>query len=197
MKEEKLAFNKFFNKAREIGPILRRLFINTLFDSTFTLIGIIIGSIFSTNPNLQIIIGTAVASSFALGISSGVSVYESETIERERKQVELERALFLDLKNTVIAENYKYYALILAFINFLTPLVCCVLILMPFIFTIFDLTNVVVSSWISVSIAFAIIFVAGIFFGRFGKTNPLVKGLRMVFFGAVAFLIGYLIQIII
>jgi predicted membrane protein (TIGR00267 family) len=197
MKEEKLAFNKFFKKAREIGPILRRLFINTLFDSTFTLIGIIVGSIFSTNPNLQIIIGTAVASSFALGISSGVSVYESETIERERKQVELERALFLDLKNTVITENYKYYALILAFINFLTPLVCCGLILVPFILTFFDLTNVVVSSWISVSIAFGIIFVSGIFFGRFGKTNPLVKGLRMVFFGAVAFLIGYFIQIII
>lgn len=190
-------FNILLRRVREIAPILRRLFINTLFDSTFTLIGIIIGSIFSTIPNLQILIGTAVASSFALGISSGVSVYESESIERERKLVELEKALFIDLQNTVITENYKTYALILAFINFLTPLICCGIILAPFILVAFNLIEPIIASWMSVSIAFGIIFVTGVFFGRFGKTNPLVKGLRMVFFGAIAFIIGYLIQTIV
>lgn len=190
-------FNILLRRVREIAPILRRLFINTLFDSTFTLIGIIIGSVFSTIPNLQILIGTAVASSFALGISSGVSVYESESIERERKLVELEKALFIDLQNTVITENYKTYALILSFINFLTPLICCGIILTPFILVAFNLIEPIIASWMSVSIAFGIIFFTGIFFGRFGKTNPLIKGLRMVFFGAIAFIIGYLIQTIV
>lgn len=192
-----MSFNILLKRVREIAPILRRLFINTLFDSTFTLIGIIIGSIFSTIPNLQILIGTAVASSFALGISSGVSVYESESIERERKLVELEKALFIDLQNTVITENYKAYALILAFINFLTPIICCGIILMPLILVAFNLIEPIIALWMSVSIAFGIIFVTGVFFGRFGKTNPLVKGLRMVFFGAIAFIIGYLIQTIV
>jgi predicted membrane protein (TIGR00267 family) len=192
-----LDFRDFFKRAREIGSILRRLFINTLFDSTFTLVGIIIGSVFSKNPDLQIIIGTLIASSFALGISSGVSVYESETMERERKQAELEKALFLDLKNTVITENYKKYALILGLINFLTPLICCGIILTPFIFTLFNLVDIIIASWASIIIAFVIIFVAGVFFGRFGKSNPLIKGLRMVFFGGVAFIVGYLIQAIV
>ncbi len=47
-------------------------FINTLFDSTFALLGVIIGSAFTTNPDLRPIIGTLVASSVALGISTSV-----------------------------------------------------------------------------------------------------------------------------
>jgi predicted membrane protein (TIGR00267 family) len=184
-------------RIREIGPILRRFFINTLFDSTFTLLGIIIGSAFVTVPDLRLLIGTAIASSLALGISSGVSVYESETMERERKVVELEKALFLDVENTVITEHYKTYALILSFVNFLTPLVCCGILLIPFVLALVNLLEATIASWISVILALSIIFVAGTYFGRGGKMNPLLKGLRMGFFGVVAFAIGYFIQVLI
>ena len=192
-----MGFNVLLRRAREIGPILRRLFINTLFDSTFTLLGIIIGSVFAAVPDLRLVIGTAVASSVALGISSGVSVYESETMERERRVVELEKALFVDLKNTVITENYKVYALVLAFVNFLTPLVCCGVIIIPFVLALAQFLDVIVAAWISVIMALGIIFVAGTFFGRAGKTNPVLKGLRMVCFGVAAFVSGYLIQVLI
>jgi predicted membrane protein (TIGR00267 family) len=192
-----LGFNILLKRVREIGPILRRFFINTLFDSTFTLLGIIIGSAFIAVPDLRLLIGTAITSSLALGISSGVSVYESETMERERRIVELEKSLFLDLENTVITEHYKTYALILSLVNFLTPLVCCVLLLIPFVLSLFHLLEVTVASWISVALALSLIFVAGTYLGRGGKMNPLLKGLRMVFFGVVAFAIGYFIQVLI
>lgn len=192
-----LRLDSFLKRVREIGPILRRLFINTLFDSTFTLLGIIIGSVFAAAPDLRLIIGTAIASSVALGISSGVSVYESETMERERRMVELEKALFVDLQDTIITKNYKTYALILAFVNFLTPLVCCGLILIPFVLALFQVFDVMIAAWTSVAVALGIIFVAGTFFGRSGKTNPVIKGLRMVFFGVIAFVSGYLIQVLI
>lgn len=190
-------FNIFLKRIKEIGPILRRLFINTVFDSTFTLLGIIIGSIFATIPDLRLTIGTAIASSIALGISSGVSVYESETMERERKVVELEKALFVDLKNSLITENFRVYALILAFINFLTPIICCGIILVPFIFSVLNFFDIIIAAWLSIIIAFNIIFIVGVFFARTGKTNPFIKGLRMVFFGGIAFISGYLIQILI
>ncbi|MBN1784941.1 MAG: hypothetical protein JW815_04320 [Candidatus Bathyarchaeota archaeon] len=184
-------------RGREIAPILRRFFINTLFDSTFTLLGIIIGSVFAVVPDLRLIIGTAIASSLALGISSGVSVYESETMEREKKVVELEKALFLNLEKSIIAENYKTYALLLSSVNFLTPLACCGILLLPFVVSIFGFFDVIVAAWISVTLALGLIFVAGTYLGRGGKTNPFLKGLRMVFFGVIAFAIGYFIQVLI
>jgi predicted membrane protein (TIGR00267 family) len=184
-------------RSRELGPILRRFFINTLFDSTFTLLGIIIGSVFATVPDLRLIIGTAIASSLALGISSGVSVYESETLEREKKLVELEKALFLNLDNSIIAENYKTYALLLSSVNFLTPLTCCGILLLPFVISLLGFLDVIVAAWISVTLALGLIFVAGTYLGRGGKTNPFLKGLRMALFGVVAFTIGYFIQVLI
>jgi predicted membrane protein (TIGR00267 family) len=192
-----LGLRILFKRSREIGPILRRFFINTLFDSTFVQLGIVISSILAINEDLRLIIGTLVASSFALGISTGVSVYESEMLERERRVVDLEKALFRKLDNTVITENYKTYAMILAFLNFLTPLMCCGIILIPIIFAAFQLLDRTLASWLSVALALAILFTAGTYLGRLSKQNPLIKGLRMVIFGVLAFIIGFLIQMLI
>lgn len=186
-----------FNRIKEIEPILRRFFINTLFDSTFIQLGIIIGSAFAANPDLRIVIGTMVSSSVALGISTGVSVYESETLERERRVIELEKALFRKLDNTMITENYRIYATILSVVNFITPLACCSIVVLPLIFAFFQLLDVLVASWISVALALGILFIAGIFFGKYGKQKPFMKGLRMVAFGIIAFIVGSIIHILI
>lgn len=188
----KLSF--LLEKSREIGPILRRFIINTLFDSTFMQLGIIIGSAFAASADLRLTIGTLAASSVGLGISTGVSVYESETLEREKKIVELEKALFRKLDDTMIAENFKSYAMILAVLNFLTPLLCCAVVTTPLLFATLKLVDRAIASWISVISALGILFTTGTYLGRLGKQNPFVKGLRMVLFGVIAFIAGFLIQ---
>ena len=182
---------------KEIGPVLRRFFINTLFDSTFMQMGIIIGSIFAANPDLRLVIGTLISSSVALGISSGVSVYESEKLERERRVAELEKALFRNLDHTMITENYKTYAIVLSIVNFLTPLVCCGIVVIPLILAMFKLTSIAIASWASILSALGILFVAGTYLGRLGRQNPFIKGLRMIAFGVIAFVAGFLIQTLI
>jgi predicted membrane protein (TIGR00267 family) len=192
-----LRLDVLLKRGREVGPILRRFLMNTLFDSTFMQLGIIIGSAFAANPDLRLILGTLVASSVALGMSTGVSIYESETLERERRVVELEKALFRKLDNTIITENYKTYAMILSVVNFFTPLVCCSIVSAPLIAAAFRLLDIMTASWISVALALSILFVAGTYLGRLSKQNPFMKGLRMVIFGVAAFVVGFLIQILI
>jgi predicted membrane protein (TIGR00267 family) len=155
------------------------------------------GSAFAVDPDLRLIMGTLVASSVALGISTGVSVYESEMLERERRVLELEKALFRDLEDTVITEYYKTYAMILSIVNFFMPLVCCGIFIIPLILVTFQLLSMMTASWISVILALSLLFIAGTYLGRLGKQDPLIKGLRMVIFGVAAFAIGYLIQILI
>lgn len=92
-------------RREDVSPIIRRFFINTLFDSTFMLLSIVIGAAFAADASLGIIMVTMVTSSLALGISTGVSVYEAESLERERKISELERALFRDLSGTTIEKR--------------------------------------------------------------------------------------------
>lgn len=182
-------------KQESVGPIIRRFFINTLFDSTFMLLGIVVGSAFAgIAAGLNIIILTMLTTSLALGISTGVSVYEAESLEQERKIAELEKALFTDLKDTSIQKNAKTIIIIATLINFATPLFSCAVTITPFILASIEILPLYIAAWISVVLALSTLFGAGVYMGRVGKTNPFKKGLRMVAFGLLAFAIGFLLH---
>jgi len=178
----------------DLGPALRRFFINTLFDSTFMLLGVIIGSAFSENPDLRVILATMITSSLALGISTGVSVYEAESLERDRKVAELERALFRNLDETTISRSARKATTVISLINFLTPLTSCAVIAFPFLFASLGILEVRLAAWLSITLALGALFLMGAYLGRLGKRNPWIKGLRMLTFGVLAFIIGYWIE---
>ncbi len=183
-------------KHESVGPIIRRFFINTLFDSTFMLLGIIVGSAFAGDAGLNVIIVTMLTTSLALGISTGVSVYEAESLEQERKIADLEKALFTDLQDTSIQKTAKYTILIATLINFATPLFSCAVTITPFVLVALGILHLNVAGWISIASALATLFVAGVYMGRMGKTNPYKKGLRMVAFGVLAFAIGFILNLL-
>jgi len=158
------------------------------------LLGIIVGAALAAGASLRVVLGTMVASSLALGISTGVSVYEAERLERKRKISELERALFRDLHGTRIEKSAKFITILIALINFSTPLVSCGVTIFPFVLAALKILEVGAASWFSVASAFSTLFVAGVYLGRLGKQNPWTKGLRMVGFGVIAFIIGFLLN---
>ena len=179
---------------REAGPAIRRFFINTLFDSTFMLLGMVVGAAFAAEANLRVIIVTMVTTSLALGISTGVSVYEAESLERERKLSELEHAMLHDLSNTTIDNAGRSIAVVAALINFFTPLLSCTATASPFALVAFQVLEINEASWLSVGFALGVLFAAGVYLGRLGRKNPWLKGLRMVGFGILAFIIGFLLD---
>ena len=181
-------------RREDVGPIIRRFFINTLFDSTFMLLGIVVGAAFAADASLNVVLVTMVTSSLALGISTGVSIYEADSLERERKIAELEKALFRDLSGTRIEKTARSITILTVMINFLTPLVSCAVITSPFMLAIWKILKVNVASWFSVILALSTLFGAGAYLGRLGKTNPWTKGLRMAGFGFIAFIIGFLLN---
>lgn len=184
-------------KHESVGPIIRRFFINTLFDSTFILLGILVGAAFAADAGLNVVVVTMLTTSLALGISTGVSVWEAESLEQERKISDLEKALFTDLEDTSIHKTAKYTVILAALINFATPLLSCAITITPFIFVALRVLHIDVASWISVALALSTLFSAGVYMGRIGKTNPYKKGLRMVAFGVLAFAVGYLLDLLI
>ena len=162
------------------------------------LLGIIVGSAFAgAAAGLNIIILTMLTTSLALGISTGVSVYEAESLEQERKIADLEKALFTDLEDTNIQKTAKYTIIIATLINFATPLFSCALTITPFVLVAIGILPLDVAGWISVALALSTLFGAGVYMGRIGKTNPYKKGLRMVAFGVLAFAIGFLLNLLI
>ena len=180
--------------SEDVGPIVRRFLVNTLFDATFVLLGIIVGITVASTINLRLAVTTMLTSSLALGISAGVSVYEAESLEQERKISKLERALFRDLRGTMIEERAKSVVFLAALVNFTAPLVSCAVTAIPLIISINNFITTETAVLTSVICALGILFATGVYLGRIGKTNPWKKGTRMVIFGIIAFLIGYLLN---
>ena len=161
------------------------------------LLGITVGSAFVAKPELEVILGTMLSSSFALGISTGVSVYEAEILEREKRTAEMERALLTDLEDTEVAKSVKTAAFIISLINFLTPLVACAISISPFVLSYLGFIEVKAAAWISIATTMGTLFSAGVYIGRNGKGNAILKGVKMAAFGGIAFLIGYWIETLI
>ncbi len=178
----------------DTGPSIRRFFINTLFDSSFMLLGVIVGSAFVAKPELEVILGTMITSSLALGISSGASVYEAEILEREREIEEMEDAILADLEDTQVTKSARTAAITVASVNLLTPFSVCTAYIVPFALARLGVVGIKMAAWISIIIAIATLMSVGTYMGRKGKGNPALKGVRMMSLGAVTFLIGYLIE---
>ena len=179
-------------RAPETGPTMRRFFVNTIFDSTFVILGILIASAFGTDPDLRLITATIITSSVALGISTGVSVHEAETMEQSLKMKEMERAMLHPLGNTRIGRTSQLTIFLISGVNFLAPLAAGLITLTPFL--VLGEGGVRTAATISVGLAMLILFVVGAMMGRSGGRNPWKQGARMTLAGVGAFIICYWIE---
>jgi predicted membrane protein (TIGR00267 family) len=135
-----------------------------------------------------------ITSSFALGISSGVSVYEAEILERERNIEEMENAILTNLDDTEIVEKARKIALIVASVNLLTPLFVCFIYIIPFVLAYFGMFTIQLAAFASIVIALGTLMIIGTYMARNGKGNAFLKGLKILILGASVFLIGYWIE---
>ncbi len=171
----------------------RGYFVNTMFDSTFVLMGVIVGLAFSSSPHIILIIGTMLTGALSIGISTGMSVYEAETIEKEIKVGNLEKAMLIDLEETTVERARMRRTYVLSSINFATPLVIFAIMVLPFIFAIQRAITVAYAAYASIGIAISLLFTFGAFLGRLAGASPLKKGARIALLGVIAFVLtGYI-----
>ena len=183
-------FRKALNMP-ETGPSLRRYFVNTIFDTTFVILGVIIGSALSPDPSIDVVITTIITSSVALAISTGTSVYEGESLEQSRRLDEISRAMLSSVDETDLGRTSHASIMIISVVNSCAPLLAGAITITPFL--VFSAADIIVAAEVSITLAISILFVTGYFMGRIANKNPWFKGLRMAVIGLIAFGICYLI----
>jgi predicted membrane protein (TIGR00267 family) len=171
---------------------MRRFFVNTMFDSTFVILGILIALAFSSEPNLRTVIVTIVTSSVALGISTGISVFEAETMEQSIKMREMERAMLTSLEDTRLQSISQLTIIVVAVVNFTAPILSGAITLAPFLLV--GDSDIKLAAYTSLGLAITILFVVGAAMGRAGQRNPWIQGTRMAVAGVAAFLICFWIE---
>jgi predicted membrane protein (TIGR00267 family) len=179
----------------ETWPSIRRYFVNTMFDSTFVMLGIIIAGAFNDIPNLRVVIATILSSAVALGISTGVSVFEAENLEQGRRIDEIEKAMLRSMEETHIGRSSRSSIYLIALVNFMAPIVTGAVILAPFL--VFAAIDIRTAAWTAVVLAITLLFLTGYFMGRAGKRNPWIQAIRMGLVGVAAFIICFYIESIV
>ena len=166
-----------------------------MFDSTFVMLGIIIAGAFNEAPNLRVVIATILTSAVALGISTGVSVFEAENLEQGRRMDEIERAMLRSMEETHLGRSSRSSIYLIALVNFSAPIITGTVILAPFL--LFSATQINMAAWTAVGLAITLLFATGYLMGRTGKRSPWIQALRMALVGVGAFIVCFYIESIV
>ncbi len=187
---------RFFTGSWKVlaGKAFRQYFVNTIFDSTFVAMGIVISSAFVPGANVRTLVTTMLAASVALGISTGTSVYEAEKVEAEIRLKELEQAMLRKLSGTEAkwVLDAARYLVVLA--NVSAPMVVFALTATPFLLASSLEFNGFPVAYISIIVALAVLFTVGAYLGRLSGGSAWLRGLRMVLIGAVTFVAIWFVQ---
>jgi VIT1/CCC1 family predicted Fe2+/Mn2+ transporter len=160
--------------------LFRRYFINTLFDSTFVVLGILAATSAEPSPSVDFTLGTVFAACLAVGVSTGVSVYEAEHTEGTIRLRRLERAMLSPMGNTGLSRELRASRIAIAIVNFLAPIAVASITSIPLVLLrVGLLPSYSVAAAASGFAGVSIIFAAGYSLGKLTHRTPWFKALRM------------------
>ena len=179
----------------DLTQLFRRYFINTLFDSTFVVLAIVSAAIVAPETNIPFTLGTLAAACLAIGISTGLSVYEAERVETEIRMAKLERAMLTDLQDTDVHRSLRAHRALVSLVNFAAPLAVFAITSIPFVLHLVGgWPGLADAAQASIALAIILVFVSGYALGRLLGGNPLRQGLRMTIAALATFIVLVLVQ---
>jgi len=189
---EFLAEIQNYNKIVGIAEIARRYFAMNAFDGVLTTIGVLAGNYLAGVRDLSIPIRTGIATSIAMGISGLWGAYLTETAERERELLELEKVSLIDQSDTSIGRASRFAVIVVSIVDGLAPALGAMIVLIP-LFLDSLIRNPVLSYVLSGGTALLSLFGLGLFLGKVSEKNLIGYGVKTLLAGIVAIAINFLL----
>lgn len=176
-----------------ISEIARRYFAMNAFDGVLTIIGVLMGTMTAKVSDPQIVLTTGLTTSLAMGISGLWGAYLTETAERKRDMVVLNRQTLTDLNHTRIGRASRMAVVIVALVDGLSPLLAALFVLLPF-FGAQWLPSISWAYYSALGLALVTLFALGLFLGHVSQENIFLYGVKTVVAGIVSILISVLLN---
>jgi len=158
--------------------IARRYFVTNGFDGALAMLGIIIAFYASHGVDIPMVINACLGAAIALAVSGISSAYVSESAEREKELKELEQALVRDLDGTAHGWAARLVPVLIAVINGMAPLLVALVIMAPLWLSAAGMALPAGPLELSIAVAFAVLFLLGIFLGTVSGRFWLWSGVR-------------------
>ncbi len=184
---------EFLLRITRTRGIVRRYFVVNGFDGALTMLGLIIGFLVSGSSDLSVIINVCLGAAIALGVSGVSSAYVSESAERRRALIELERAMIEDLGDSAHGDAARGIPVLIALVNGAAPLFMSLLILAPVLLARAGLPLPLSPLHAAIVVALSLIFLLGVFLGSIARASWLSSGIRTLLVAVVTVALIYLL----
>ncbi len=182
----------FYLQITNSQGIMRRYFVVNGFDGALTMLGIIIGFLFSSPASLEVIINACMGATIALAVSGTSSAYVSEQAELRLALSNLQDAMLTKLKEGAHAEAARWVPVFIAIVNGSAPLIISLLIITPLWLSNQGVALFIPPLQVAVFVAILIIFMFGVFLGRLSGETWLISGIKTLLIAALTMALIYL-----
>jgi predicted membrane protein (TIGR00267 family) len=153
------------------------------------MLGLNMGFYTSGGVPTQTAITASLGATIALSVSGVTSAYISESEERKKELVELERALVTDLADTEYGKASKWVPIWVALVNGFAPLSISLFIITPLWMDQFGVPLPLAPLESTIIMAFIAIFFLGVFLGKLSGSFWLWTSLKALIIGLVTCII--------
>ena len=184
---------KFLLRITRTHGIIRRYFVVNGFDGALTMLGLIMGFLFSPREaEITVIINACLGAAIALGVSGVSSAYVSEVAERRRELARLEEAMVTDLRDSAHGEAARWVPMMIALVNGSAPLFISLIILVPLLLAHAGLALPLSPLYLSILMAFVLVFLLGVFLGHISGVSWLRSGVQTLLIALITATLIYL-----
>ena len=182
--------------------IARRYLAMNAFDGALTMLGLILGGLFTINPSnpepgFSAILLAAAGTSMAMAISGFSGSFLAESAERDREVEDLGRAMLTDMSDSMYAKAGRTTSVVVAIIDGASPAVAAFFVVLPLFFVPSGILTIDIAFYFSIAICMALLFILGLFLGAVSKKNMWSYGAKTLFAGILTAILMLLVSMFI
>ena len=179
--------------------IARRYLAMNAFDGALTMLGLILGGLFTIDPlnytpGFNAILLAAAGTSIAMAISGFSGSYLAESAERDREVDDLGKAMLTDMSESMYAKASRTTSIVVAIVDGASPAVAGFLVITPLFFVPSGLLDYRIAFYMGIIICMLLLFVLGLFLGAVSKKNMWSYGAKTLFAGILTALLMILVS---
>lgn len=179
--------------------IARRYLAMNAFDGALTMLGLILGGLFTIDPlnytpGFNAILLAAAGTSIAMAISGFSGSYLAESAERDREVEEIGHAMLTDMSDSMYAKASRTTSVVVAIVDGASPAVAGFLVIIPLFLVPSGILDYHIAFYFGIIICMGLLFVLGLFLGAVSKKNMWGYGAKTLFAGILTALLLFLIS---
>lgn len=178
--------------------IARRYLAMNAFDGALTMLGLVLGGLFTINPlnpepGFSAILLASAGTSIAMAISGFSGSYLAESAERDREVKDLGRAMLTDMSDSMYAKAGRTTSVVVALVDGASPAVAAFIVVIPLFFVPAGILDYHIAFYLSIIICMILLFILGLFLGAVSKKNMWAYGAKTLFAGILTAILLFII----